>query len=328
MRLSGAAVLLFAATCALGSAGERLSLDGVVAHVNDHGVTLGEVEILAAPAVRQLRTVYSGDELADRIRKAYRDALNLLIEPLLILDAYQAQEMRIPDWAVDRRIDEIVHDTFKDDRSKLMDVLAGQDRTFEEWREEIRKQIVVSFMRSERVNQYIRISPAAINREYEDNRDLYRVPAQVKLLMIEFKKSAGQEPRDIRERAEQVRKDLLDGSDFAGLAGEYTTDESHADKGGDWGWVEPTALFGRELSTAALALKPSQISEIIETREGFYLIKSGGRREESLKPLEDVQSEIEKSLRGKQARKLYDAWISRLRGEAYIRILATDLFAE
>ena len=35
-----------------------------------------------------------------------------LVERRLILDAYAAQELKIPDWAINQRITEIVHEDF------------------------------------------------------------------------------------------------------------------------------------------------------------------------------------------------------------------------
>ncbi|MGH9882176.1 MAG: peptidylprolyl isomerase, partial [Pyrinomonadaceae bacterium] len=81
-----------------------------------------------------------------------------------------------------------------------------------------------------------------------------------------------------RSQAEDVLKRVRAGEDFAKLAQEFSTDGSK-DKGGDLGW------FGRgqmvpEFEQAAFALKPGEVSEIVETKFGYHIIKLDERRTE------------------------------------------------
>ena len=48
--------------------------------------------------------------------------------------------------------------------------------------------------------------------------------------------------------------------------------------GGDWGWVKPRETLRVELAEAALALKPSEVSDVVETERELYLLKCEGRR--------------------------------------------------
>ena len=84
-----------------------------------------------------------------------------------------------------------------------------------------------------------------------------------------------------KAKAEEVLKRLRGGEDFAKLAAEFGSDGTK-DKGGDLGWFGP-ADMDPDFSKAAYALKPGEISEVVQTKFGFHIIKLEERKTEANK---------------------------------------------
>ena len=113
-----------------------------------------------------------------------------------------------------------------------------------------------------------------IDRLLDEKRDKLVKPGKVRLrnLFKELPPGAGAEERGrLREEMERLRARLLAGEDFAVLA-RAESDSLSRHRGGRLGAVAPGQLHP-EIEEIAFALGPGEISEVIETRAGFTLLR-------------------------------------------------------
>ncbi|HKZ81670.1 MAG TPA: peptidylprolyl isomerase [Pyrinomonadaceae bacterium] len=91
-----------------------------------------------------------------------------------------------------------------------------------------------------------------------------------------------------RSQAEDVLKRVRGGEDFAKLAQEFSTDPGSKEKGGDLGWFGHGQMVP-EFENAAFALKPGQVSDLVETKYGFHIIRLEERRKQTKDGKEEEQ---------------------------------------
>jgi parvulin-like peptidyl-prolyl isomerase len=83
-----------------------------------------------------------------------------------------------------------------------------------------------------------------------------------------------------KTKAEEVLQRVRAGEDFAKLAKEFSTDPGSKEKGGDLGWFGAGSMVP-EFEKAAFALKPGEVSELVETKFGYHIIKVDERKTET-----------------------------------------------
>jgi len=299
-------------------------VDGVVAKVDDYPITIGEVMRYVEPVRRQLIKTYRGDELNLRLKNAFEEARDNIIDKRLILNAYEKQKFKVPEWLVERRIGEIIHEDFNGDRTALIKALSQENITYENWRKEIKDQIIVAVMRQNFVGNAVAVSPSTVKNYYEANKDSYVEPEQVRLSILEIKKGTSQESITTgRQRIKDLRNKIIRGEDFAGIA-KINSEGADSQRGGDSGWVTVTSIR-TEIQDAVKNMQIGDVSGVIETSDAFFIIKLEGRKEQEIKQLSEVYSQIEHELWSKEAEKLYQNWIKSLRSVAKIEIFDVDL---
>jgi peptidyl-prolyl cis-trans isomerase C len=104
-------------------------------------------------------------------------------------------------------------------------------------------------------------------------------------------------------RAEEIRKKLQAGSDFATLALAESDDPQSAAKGGDLGTFKRGSMMPA-FEEAAFALKPGELSQPVKSQLGYHLIQLEGRS--MGKTFEEAKPELEKKMRPEAAQKALD----------------------
>jgi peptidyl-prolyl cis-trans isomerase C len=103
-------------------------------------------------------------------------------------------------------------------------------------------------------------------------------------------------------KAQDLRKKLVDGADFATLAIQESDDTGSASRGGDLDFFRHNQMV-QPFDEAAFKLNVGELSDPVKTPFGYHLIKVEGKRTQSFA---DVKPELERRLRPAMAKKVLD----------------------
>lgn len=319
MTIAGLAACLAGAAQAQGLLSNKstaILLDGVAAYVNTEMITIGEV----MSEVRRSPWADTAPELREkRLRELYTATLNALVDRKLILAAAQKAKMELQSWAVDNRIREIVANNFDGDQTKLHNLLADRKIAYEEWRKNIEEDLMITAMRYQQVEKRVAPTPTEIRAEYEANKGRYQTETAVGVSMIILDPPEQEGDESVEARAKKIAEALKVGTSFASLAKTYSKD-AKASSGGSWGKVNPEDVFRPEIVEALAKLKPGETSPVLVLDGYGYIVRKDEQQDARTLTFEEAAPYVESRLRMRQAEKLYQEWMNRLRSEAYIKI--------
>ena len=93
----------------------------------------------------------------------------------------------------------------------------------------------------------------------------------------------------MRKQAEELLAQAKAGADFAELARKFSEDEGSKVNGGDLDYFSRGRMVP-EFETAAFALEPGQISDIVKSQFGLHIIKVVDKKAAVTRPLDEVRS--------------------------------------
>ncbi len=251
-----------------------VTLDRIVAVVNDEVITQQELSARVDFAFRQLRRQGTPPPTREAIERQ-------LIERL-ITDRVQMQHarnigMRVDDAELDRALARIA------DENKLspMQMRAALDKDgipYEKFREDIRNEITLSRLREREVAQKIVITESEIDnfiqaQQTQVRNDEYNISH---ILVTVPENATPEQLQTRRTRAEQALAQLKSGADFRQVAATFS-DAPEALQGGLIGWRESSRMPGLFLE-ALRPLKAGELSELLRSPNGFHILKLNERR--------------------------------------------------
>lgn len=299
------------------AAADPVIVDGIKAVVSDRIVTYAETQDYSRPALDALRRQYYGqpDVYQQKVNQTLNDGLQQLVNRLLILHDFDTGGYKLPDSVVDDLMQKRIKSDFGD-RVTFMKTLQAQGMTVEQYRKQIRDQYIEAALRNQTVQHEIFVSPYKVEQYYESHTNDYHVDDEVHLRMIVLPKS-GPDDTNTLKLAREIASQITDSASFAQMATIYSQG-SQQHQGGDWGWVERPVLR-KELADVAFQLKPGVVSPPINTPDTCYLMFVEAARPAHIRPLTDVATDIEKTLRIQEQADLQNKWIDGLKKKTFIR---------
>jgi parvulin-like peptidyl-prolyl isomerase len=307
------AIITFLSVLAADSGAEVV--DRIVVVVNNEIITQREVDIMLAPVYGQYRSMYKGEELIKMLEDVREKILKQLIEDRLIFSEAKKLNIAIEEKEVDSKIDEMRSRVGSE--RELENMLNEQNLTLNELRARYKEKIMIRKLIDQKVGARIIITPLEVKNYYNDNKDSFMQPEEIRLraILIKPKKEQGGEAGAL-QLMRGLMKRLKEGCDFEALAKEYSDDPA-AGEGGLMGYVKKGDLMP-QIENIVFNLKEGEITGIIQSPLGYHVFKIDEKRIRRMRDLAEVRQDIEEFLYREKASQRLKGWIDSLAKSAYI----------
>jgi len=297
-------------------------VDRIVAVVNDDIITLFELNRLFEPYAEKVRALgYQIDKERKMLFKVREDVLSRLIDQKIKDQEIKRFNITISEKEIDQTIERIKEANFYTDED-LRAALANDGLTMEEYREQIKEQILRTKLVNLKIKSKIVITEDDIKSYYENHQDKYGGKKKYQLRNIIMKVSPfadEKEKLEIKTKMDAILDKLNEGQSFETLAMTYS-ESSLAVEGGDLG------LFGLDelslqLQDTIKEMKTGEFTPVLDTDHGYQIFFIQEIVNTPGKSLEEVLPKIEKILYNEILEKKFLSWVEDLRKQSVIKII-------
>ena len=269
-------MVLFASTLNAQSARDSI-VDGIVGVVGGNVILISDIE----NQYMQIRSQGNIKGTAPTLKCQIFE--NLLFQKLLLHQA-QVDSIKVTDDQVELEMDR---------RMRYFISQAGTPERLEEHfgkslleiKNELREVIRESMLtdqEQQKIAKDVTITPAEVKVFYRKlpKDSIPLVNSELEIGMIVRQPSIGDEEKQaVKDKLKGFKERFAKGDDFSTLAVLYSEDPGSSKQGGELGMFKRGEMRP-EFEAAAFKLKPGEISDIVETEDGFHLIQMVERRGE------------------------------------------------
>ena len=263
-------LLLLAALLLSGSVTAVQDLDRIVAVINDDVIMRSELLEKIGSISTQMQEQNIPLPEQNILEK---QVLDRLIMTKLQIQMAQNTGIRVDDETLNRTISNIAREN-KLSLNEFREILEGDGYGYDNFRKEIRNEILISRLQQRQVDNRIIVTEREIenhlsNQEHQGETDIEFHIAHILVAIPEG--ASTRQVTKARETADKVLGELQGGADFSSMAATYSDGQQALD-GGDLGWRKagqvPT-LFADFIAV----MEVGGLSEIIKSPSGYHIIK-------------------------------------------------------
>ncbi|MBR3064029.1 MAG: peptidylprolyl isomerase [Bacteroidales bacterium] len=169
--------------------------------------------------------------------------------------------------------------------NEVLTTLGGEEKTEayfgkpiyklrQEWRAALSDQSLIQEMQRNVAQDIPKVTPRDVKKYVEDTpaEDLPMVSTKYRIRQIGIYPDKEAAELAVKEQLIGLRERVVNGERFATLARLYSQDPGSVAKGGELGMAS-RSIFWPAFSDAAMSLKVGQVSQIVETPDGYHIIQ-------------------------------------------------------
>lgn len=299
-----------------------VTVEEIIARVNDQIITSSDYDQAQKELDDEMR---QHGATMQQISEAHKDLLRNMIDQQLWLS--KGKELGITgETELINRLNEIRKQYNLTSLEDLQKAAEQQGVSYEDFKANIRNQIITQEVMRDEVGRRITITPGEAERYYEEHKEQYAQPESERLSEILVSTGTpGADGQDdpakvaaAKAKADDIEAKLKAGADFAQLARSSSEGQTAA-QGGDLGTYKRGQL-AKVFEDATFGLKSGDITEPIRTRQGFVIFKVVQHIPGGVPAFKDVEQQVEQSYYESKMEPAMRAYLTKMREDAYIEI--------
>ena len=295
-----------------------VTVEEIIARVDDQVITKSDYERAQSESDQELR---QRGATMQEISDSHKELLRNLIDQQLWLA--KGKELGITgETELVNRLNDIRKQYNLATMEDLEKAAKDQGVSFEDFKANIRNQIITQEVMRDQVGRKIAPTPGEIERYFAAHKQDYAQPESVKLGEILI--STGTQPDDpqklaaAKAKADDIEARLHAGGDFSQLARSFS-DGTTAAEGGDLGQYKRGQL-DKLFEDKTFGLKTGDYTDPIRTKQGFVILKVIQHVPGGVPQLKDVENDVEQNYFEAKAGPAMREYLGQLRDESAIYI--------
>ncbi len=269
------------------------------------------------------RLLHMGTSVSDsQLSELKNKVLENLIDLEILYQESQKTGIKVDEKIADNKF-ESIKKAFTNE-TELNEWLKKMNTSEADIKNQIMRQMAIQELIKTQVEANIIITDEEKKAYYDSHPEISKQPENVRAshILIKVDQNADEAQKaEARKKIEEIEKKLKKGENFADVAKELSECPS-ASKGGDLGYFTRGRMV-KPFEDAAFALKPGEISSIVETQFGYHLIKSIEKKAETTAPYEDTKKNVEAILKREKLNNDATLFIDKLKEKAKIEVFLT-----
>jgi peptidyl-prolyl cis-trans isomerase SurA len=291
-------------------------VERIVARVNDQIITSSDYDRAQTELEDEAR---QHNESMQQVASERKDLLRSLIDQQLWLS--KGKELGITgETDLVKRLDEIRKQYNMDTIEDLEKAAKEQGVSFDDFKQNIRNQIVTQEVMRQEVGEHIQFTPGEAELYYNQHKQEFSRPESERLSEILITANADDAAKlaQAKAKADDIEARLHSGGDFADLARHFSEGPT-ASSGGDLGQYKLGQL-PKVLEDKTFPLSTGQYTDPILTRQGYIILKVAQHTAGGAAPYKDVQEQVEEALYMSRMEPAIRAYLTKMREDAFIDI--------
>jgi peptidyl-prolyl cis-trans isomerase SurA len=259
------------------------------------------------------------DKLAAEYKDQQKDLLRGLIDQSLMVQRAKDMGISVESDLV-KRLDDVRKQNNMASIEELEKAVEGSGLPWEDYKTQIRNGMLTQEVIRREVGSHINIPSEEVKTYYDAHSQEFTRPEQVVLTEI-FLSTEGKSPEEmesVQKKTEDLRNRVVKGDDFNEIAKRYS-EGSTAKDGGDLGTFQRGQL-SPQLEAIVFKMEKNQITDVIQTKTGFEVLKVENHFQAGLQPLDKVENEVMNKLYMEKMQPSMRTYLGELREESYVMV--------